>query len=357
MDVPNPLNDDPNAIPSAASESGGRSGNGDPSISSKPANTDAAADNGKRVLNPNDGAAAKGNGPSSNPGPGASLPTVDPACVQSLGNDATGKREDYFKMWELNESEVRLIMATHDFAVWLDKDEDIDWQTTPGLDQKIDAQFKDGEISAVLNQVAELQSYPVDYLPANTKRNFRIMIGEGLARAFDSDPKSAMQMLDKAAAFAVARNQELARFWYLGGAVSVIVPAGLAAMLLWISRNDVDLLIGKTASQLAFLSCAGAFGAYFSILSRVSRVELDPAAGKLLHVLEGVARIAIGIMGSVIVLLAMRVGLVLSMLNEKGTAALLLVAFVAGASERLVPTVIKQVETSAASKNESVKGS
>jgi hypothetical protein len=286
--------------------------------------------------------------------PGTKIPPVE--SVNLNLDDPTPKREDYFEMWGLNQDEDYLIMASRNYVVWLDKNGDVDWRTTPQWDKKLDAEFKNGELSAVLNQVAELHSYPVRRLTDRKKRSFRVMIGEGLARAFEFDPKNAKEMLTKAGEYALTRNQELARIWYLGAATIATGFVAFFALVGWLLRDDINLIFGTEASRLGFLSCAGAFGSLFSIISRVGRADLDPASGRTLHLVEGCARIVIGVLGSAIVLLAMKVGLILSMLNEKGTSALLLVALVAGASERLVPTVIKQVESSAASKKESGSG-
>jgi hypothetical protein len=99
---------------------------------------------------------------------------------------------------------------------------------------------------------------------------------------------------------------------------------------------------------------AGATGALLSILLRVGRAPLDPAAGSAVHHLEGAARVIVGVIGALIVLCAIRAEVVLPQLrNPYGIA---LACLVAGASERLASGIIERVETALAKQSPREKG-
>jgi hypothetical protein len=250
----------------------------------------------------------------------------------------------YYKEWDLTEGKDVIVAASHNYVIWLTERCELFWRTSDALDKLLDEKVPIEDRNAVRNRAAVLQAYPTDHVRPNVQRHFLVMIGEGLARAFTLDPKSAMQMLDKAAEYATARNQEVARVWYLCATGLTTGVFALALEIGWYARDVGVGWFGDTAFFIALGSCAGALGAFFSILTRVGSTPLDPSAGWQLHWLEGIGRILIGVLGAALAQFAVKVGLILTLLGSKGHAGLFLVAIVAGASERLVPTIIKSVE-------------
>ena len=78
-------------------------------------------------------------------------------------------------------------------------------------------------------------------------------------------------------------------------------------------------------------------------------MTLDPSAGPRIHYWEGACRAIAGMIGGLLIGLAIKANLILGILNDQssnGLAALLGMCMVAGISERLVPSFIRHVETS-----------
>jgi hypothetical protein len=88
----------------------------------------------------------------------------------------------------------------------------------------------------------------------------------------------------------------------------------------------------------------GALGAGFSLIVRIGSFPADPAAGRNLHTREALARFFVGIMGAFVAYLALGTKQLLPAFTDASIASLLLVAFVAGTSERFVPNLISRVE-------------
>lgn len=266
------------------------------------------------------------------------------------------ERLDYRKLWGLTENDYP-IMVTTGYAVYLDKAEELEWETTQELDQELQKSVGVEVMNGILNQAAVLRTYPVEYLTPKQRKNFYTMVGEGLARVFDFDPKSAKQMFNKASEYAVARNQEVARLWYIcaGGTSALLFCIMLLAG--WFLRVQESVWLGEQMFAISLGSCVGAVGALFSILTRISRIPLDPSAGPVLHWLEGVGRILVGVFGAGFALVAMKVGLLLTILRGEGFSGIFLIAFVAGFSERFVRTLIKRVEMNASAKKEGMENS
>ena len=260
-------------------------------------------------------------------------------------------RVDYYKIWGLDPNQDHLINATTDFAVWLDKSGELDWETSEDYDALIEKQSATTMISGFLNRAATLQSYPVEHLTPIQRKNFRIMVGEGLARALDFQDGSASQMLDKAGEYGAARNQEIARYWYLSGAVVTAAAFTLVLVIAFVEMEFGTKLFGETQYYIGLGSCVGALGALLSVLLRAGKVPLDPSAGRLLHQLEGGGRIVVGVLSALIIQAAAHIGIVLSIFAQKGHAGMFIIAFAAGFSEQLAHTIIKRVEMTGTTNN------
>ena len=242
---------------------------------------------------------------------------------------------------------AHLIHSTDTHVVFLDHEGDLDWETSPACDQALRTNLKPGELSRMRNRVAVLQAYPVEYLSSAQVRTFRIMVGEGVARGHSCDVSQAISMLDAAKQWVIARNQEVARIWYLEATYKTCGVFLLIGLIGWMFRQCLAKIFGADATHLLVISSFGAIGALFFILLRVGKTPLDPAVGRQLHIVEGMGRIFVGVIGAAIAQLAMKVGLLVPFLSQQGTTALLLVAIIAGASERLVPSLIGRVEAAA----------
>jgi hypothetical protein len=262
--------------------------------------------------------------------------------------------EDYHALWGLDRGADHLIMATRDYAVWLNKDLEVWWTTTESFgqtwDKKAESLKKLSEWGRIMNRVTDLQAVPINYLLREQTMAFRCMVGEAVVRLFEHEFRHADDMLRRAGRFVAARNQERARVWY------VLASVGAAGAL--VSISAIGYLVyrlggfGLTPYELLSALGAGAAGALLSVLYRVGKSPLDSSAGPALHRLEGAARILVGGIGGVVMLLAARSGLALSILQNSGFPGLLLAAFAGGVSERLVKVMIKRVELAEADKKE-----
>ncbi len=117
----------------------------------------------------------------------------------------------------------------------------------------------------------------------------------------------------------------------------------------WLNRDCWDLLM---------FSLTGAFGAMLSLLMSASKRDYDMGAGRLIHNLEGVTRIIVGVLGAGFITIAIKSGFILGFMTKESAASFsssvtdptrmmwlhYLFAFIAGVSERFVPSFISVVE-------------
>jgi len=263
--------------------------------------------------------------------------------------------KDWESIDEFRDLPVQLLIALYSqedncFIVFINHDGDVDYKTIGQCDQKLLSK----DCGKILSRIAVLEAVPVSHLPVGTRIAFRAMLGEGLARSLHDDHANAKSLLDAANQFVSARNQEVARRWFVCATSLAVVGALCAAAVMWLNRESLTATWGEHYIPIAVGCAAGATGAYFSVLTRAAKIPLDPTAGRLLHYMEGGGHVVAGMIGAVFVYLAMKAGIVAPKLLDLGLVGQALACMVGGASERLVPTIIRKVDVTKAdtAKNE-----
>ena len=135
--------------------------------------------------------------------------------------------------------------------------------------------------------------------------------------------------------------------WYLASSFVVTFVSFAGGFLIWMANNGVDAGAQALAQSVPF----GALGAAISIVTRTSKITLDAAAGMLIHFVEGAARIIVGLAGGLIIALAAKANLIMGfsqLMNGNAHSLLIVLCFAAGASERIVPTLIQKIEVKVA---------
>ena len=131
-------------------------------------------------------------------------------------------------------------------------------------------------------------------------------------------------------------------------------------MIAWLIKGKLVQMLGKPAFDVALGGMMGALGAFMSLLTRLSSpdgIKVDAGAGRLIHVVDCVSRLLAGAAGALLVAFAVQADVFLSFTkaSQHSLAILLVLCVAAGASERLVPSLIKRVETTSAGLMETQK--
>lgn len=233
-----------------------------------------------------------------------------------------------------------LILQTDAFFVYIDEFFVIQW----GWDRPAGKQT---DIGKVLNRQAQLESMARFITEDGHRLHIQRMIAEGMARYMDSlSVERAREIHDVVESEIRECSVRTSWQWYFSGAYMLAATSIVLMLLGWLFRTDLRGLLGPAAFDVAFGTLMGSVGALLSIASRGDRITLDANAGPLLHQTEGLARVLVGMAGALLVALAFKGGLLLANFDARGSsfATLLFLCFVAGASERLVPSLIAKVD-------------
>lgn len=250
---------------------------------------------------------------------------------------------------ELNKRVHMLIISTSDFFIFLDEDLYVQWLTPDDFDTS-----PAGEI---VNRVSYLETISTTHfsgIPSQKHElaEFRRLLGECVARAFDRNLASARELLQSTEDLLRERSVQRARQWYLAAAgLAALVPL-VAATSLWIGRIHCRATLGPVAFDIFFCAFLGGIGALVSTIISVRKINLNASFGPNLHYIEGVARIVTGTIGAALVVLAIKGNLLFGSFNAIADpsvrfACVCALALIAGTSERIVPNFIKKVEKTA----------
>jgi hypothetical protein len=253
-------------------------------------------------------------------------------------------RGDYESRWTHVKYKY-LIFVEKDYIVYLDNDDDVDWETSVEYDER--GHKNEPKHNNILIDAAFLESTPCDGVRADRKRHFKRLIGEAIARSLGNDYSSAEKMLSAADHYISARNLETSRFWYLSATAVATFPFLLGGCILWIWRTRLIDILGFTPFWLTLSAVAGSVGALLSVASRAGQLKFDSSAGRTLHFLEAASRIVTGALSGLIVAIAVRSEIILAPLSRghKMTTIMILAALGGGAAERLATSIISSLST------------
>jgi hypothetical protein len=261
----------------------------------------------------------------------------------------TSTRGDYQEQWAHINPQY-LIRKTKGFVVFIDKENDLDWETTQEYDAgkyQGDGPLDSAARNSILNDAALLEGIPTEGLQPRQILQFKRLIGEALACSFEHDYGNAGKMLVASAKYVRDRSEEKSRWWYLWASFVMAIPFALLSSAIWLWRQQAMVLLGTQGMWLFLSIGAGALGALLSVIARSGRLQLDCAAGKWLHYLEGGSRIWAGALSGFLVALAVRYEIVFAPLSRDGKmpGVMLMAAFIGGAGERLASSIISKFES------------
>jgi len=257
------------------------------------------------------------------------------------------QKQDYEIRWP-KLSIKYLVYSCKDFIVFIDNENDVDWETTDEYEIYLNKKLGHknmGQFNNIINRATLIECTPCDHLKSRILINFKRMIGDAIARNLDLDYKNAEKILDGSVDYIRKRNIEESRRWILTSSGLTGILFGISGVILWLIRIYVIAEIGQTAFNIFISLSAGSLGALLSVIMRTGNIELDCSAGKTLHYIEGIFRIISGMISALIVDLAIISGYFLGPLYKAGDGivSLILFGFIAGWSERFAPSIISSI--------------
>ena len=234
-----------------------------------------------------------------------------------------------------------LIQKSDSFIVYLDKSGEICWSTTE--DQNYPTDY-----GMVIQQMKMLENLSHNLFLPKQRKKFNVLLGEAFARALDdSDSTNALIMFGQIEASIKQYGKQRLRTQYVLGSILTTVACIVAFCLSWFFRDDIIERIGPGAFTIMISSLCGGIGAFVSSFWRTIKFDGDITIPVAVYRLDGFLRIFYGCIAGLIMTIAIRSNMVLGLVNDSAELTLSLSCFfatMAGASESVIPSVIKKIE-------------
>ena len=248
-------------------------------------------------------------------------------------------RKDYQKFFGVEESEQYLIYYTMDedaktgYIVFIDNENDLDY-----IDKRDKSTWDPAEIQSFqrcLGKLQQAEASPSLNLSHKQILAFKQILGRGCLQILEKDFSEVDTVIKDALQYLRQRNIEAARELFLTCAGTIALVAAIAGLVLYFTGNRNVWLYG-----ILF----GILGAFVSIWTRYGKEEMTGLASRSLHYMESISRLFVGAIAAVIIMFAIRSGLMLAIGESSNLLFLYCVfGFAAGFSERLLPSLIERI--------------
>lgn len=179
-------------------------------------------------------------------------------------------------------------------------------------------------------------------------------IAEALHLALQGKSNEANQILDSGLALAEERITNENRVRYLLACLLIaLIPSGAV----WALYRSDQIITGQIWVPYLIAAAAGATGAVFSITSRIQDLELKPVAQSVMNYIMGALRVLTGFVAGAIILFIINgtvfgEGVIkifeapsMTELTARSWKCIVLVGFLGGFAERLVPSLLKNLQS------------
>jgi hypothetical protein len=252
------------------------------------------------------------------------------------------------RMGPFNKVVKEIIAQSDNYIVFMDADDTIQWATS-GLDGLPEGY---GEIN---NKISDWEIKTNRLFGKKEAYDYKTILAEGYARLFsEKNIELARDVIDRAGNTIVTTGSEVLKKYY---SFSATIATILAIVIIFVTKYYKQTVIetfGRDEYNIWMTMLFGGIGAYIFTTIRSRDYKPDIVVSKWIHALDGALRIFYGMIAGLIIVIAIKSNLVLGFLNqiEKSIYVLVFVGICAGASDLIIPNIIKQMEKKSISENE-----
>jgi hypothetical protein len=286
--------------------------------------------------------------------PKSDLPQVQSATVLRQADAESTENSAFsnylsFKVGQVDPSMnvkiLEILLRNESCIVYIDETFSLQWYWDFELNPETSAK--------VFNRAGDLEAR-IQFLKGRKGQKDNLLsglrlIGEGVVELFTTQGITyADAALDTAEKFVTQRAREISRRWYFIPFLSFFAISALVILVSYIYDPSMT-------KQIAIIcTFAGGLGSFISRALDNDNTPISATAGRMLHWIEATLRWCIGLTAGLIVWLLVTGKVAGSFLNtgdSQNTFGLIAIAILAGASERLLPSLIQTFDDSIKTKS------
>ena len=182
----------------------------------------------------------------------------------------------------------------------------------------------------------------------NDAYDYKFLLAEAFTRILhDKSVIQARDIIDRVARRVEKQGKELLKQYY---AIASLTIAVFICFLIWLSKYNKEFIetrYGVAEYEIWMTMLFGGIGAFIFTIIRLRKYEADIEISKYVHILDGTLRIFYGIIFGLVMAIAVKSNLLLGFLNQidRSIYVSVFLGLCAGASEIIIPGLIKQIET------------
>lgn len=236
---------------------------------------------------------------------------------------------------------IYIAYQTDSLYVSIDDAMNLNWSASKALD------YPEG-FGKILSHVSLTEAL-VDRIFVG-KRNrlaYKKILAEVLARLLDRDTSSAEMIMKEAKQRVLAHSKERVRMAYINNAVLSVILVGVVVILITLFKTQVLGAVGGDKEILKIILCTllGGIGAFITTFLRFQNYRGSIISGLPIHRLDGCLRVFYGLVAGLLISLAIKGKVLAAFADSDSPWILFFFAMIAGASEVLIPNLVRQVES------------
>jgi hypothetical protein len=241
---------------------------------------------------------------------------------------------------DLNKTIKEIIIKGNDYIVYMDTESTIQWGALNIIGSGFDK---------IQNQVSywELICNKI-FLKQDEAYSYKALLAEALARVLSgSDIKDAQSAINSATDLIKMQRGPIIRQAYVSGSYAMAFPLFLILLvgLLYLDKfGTAGIGLSKTAIEFIVAGLLGGIGAFISTMTGVTKYDPDISFNNGIYWLDGSFRVIYGVLAGALIVLGIKASFITLITVPDNIYALPFLSAIGGASEKILPNIIKKME-------------
>ena len=233
-----------------------------------------------------------------------------------------------------------VILTSNTFIVYMDDEDVIQWSTE-------DHTTWGDNFGKIQNKVSYWESICNRLFNKREAYDYKTLLAEAYARMLDEgDDAAALDIIDQTITRIQKQGKEILRQQYIISSLITAIVVIIVLVASVVNKKYLLQFIDYDAYRVFLTGLFGGVGAFVSTMIRARNYEAEITLGKSVHRLDGFMRIIYGLIAGSIISLGIKSNIIFGFIKDAGknTFIEIFVGIIGGASEVLLPNIIKKVE-------------
>lgn len=234
-----------------------------------------------------------------------------------------------------------IVFRSDELIIYMDEEDTIQWY-------RVSCDNFPDNFGEIQNKVSDWESKVNKIFDKKDAYDYKFLLAEAFTRIFhDKSISQARDIIDRVARRVDKQGKELLKQYY---AITSLAAAIFVCLLIWLSKYHktfIETRYGIAEYEIWMTMLFGGIGAFIFTIVRLRKYKADIEISKFVHILDGALRLFYGIIFGLVMAIAIKSNLLLGFLNQidRSIYVSIFLGVCAGASEIIIPSLIKQIET------------